>query len=407
MPQRSRSTRTRSSPRRTALQGIVAVIPAAVIAVLGATSFVRAREQDREASAAAQFQAERQPDSPLKPKSPTDLRAPTWGYLVKRTLREFSADRCTDLAAALTYYLVLSLFPGLLALVSLLGLVGQAQEGTDALLGVVEQLAPGGSVDFLRDTVEGFTTSPAVGWGLVIGIVGAVWSASGYVGAFGRALNRMYEVDEGRPVWKLRPMQLLITLITLVLVVASAIILVISGPVAEAIGEVFGLGDTTVLIWSIAKWPVLAVIVVFIVAVLYYATPNIRQPRFRWISLGGALALLILGIATVGFGFYVANFGNYDRTYGSLGGVIVFLLWLWITNLALLFGAEFNSELERGRELQGGIPAETTLQLPPRDTRASDKVAAKERADVAAGAALRRTPRDRSRVGSRTGSARS
>jgi membrane protein len=383
------------------LQGIVAVIPAAVIAVMGATSFVQARERDQAANAAAQLQTERQPDGPLKPKSPTDLRKPTWGYLLKRTLREFSADQCTDLAAALTYYLVLSLFPGLLALVSLLGLVGQAQKGTDALLGVIEQLAPGGSVDFLRDTVEGFTTSPAVGWGLLIGIVGAVWSASGYVGAFGRALNRMYEVDEGRPVWKLRPVQLLVTLITLVLVVASAIILVVSGPVAEAIGNVVGLGDTTVLIWSIAKWPVLAIIIVIIVAVLYYATPNIRQPRFRWISLGGALAVLILGVATVGFGFYVANFGNYDRTYGSLGGVIVFLLWLWIANLALLFGAEFNSELERGRELQGGIPAETTLQLPPRDTRASDKVAAKERAGVAAGAALRRAPRDRSRVGAR------
>jgi membrane protein len=377
------------------LPGIIAAVPATMIAVVGATSFVQARERDREAGAAAGREADREPDAPQKPTSPTQLHKPTWRYVLKRTLHEFTADRCTDLAAALTYYLVLSLFPGLLALVSLLGLVGQAKQGTDALLRVIDQLAPGASVDILRSTVEQFTASPAIGWGLAIGIVGALWSASGYVGAFGRAMNRIYEIQEGRPVWKLRPVQLLVTVITLILVVASAVILVVSGPVAQAIGSVFGLGETALFVWSIVKWPVLAVIVVIIVAVLYYATPNIRQPRFRWVSLGGALAVVILGIATVGFGFYVANFANYDRTYGSLGGVIVFLLWLWIANLALLFGAEFNSELERGRELQGGVAAEATLQLAPRDTRAISKAAGKEAADAVAGEALRHTYRAR------------
>jgi membrane protein len=366
-----------------------------VIAVMGATSFIQAREQEREESVAARHEAEHEPDGPLKPTSPTQLHKRTWRYVFKRTLHEFSSDQCTDLAAALTYYLVLSLFPGLLALVSLLGLLGQAQRGTDALLRVISQLAPGASLGIIRDSVQQFTASPAIGWGLVAGIVGALWSASGYVGAFGRAMNRIYEIPEGRPVWKLRPIQLLVTIITIVLVVASAIILVVSGPVAQAIGNVFGLGETTVFIWSIAKWPVLAVIVIVIVALLYYATPNVRQPRFRWVSLGGALAVLILGIATVGFGFYVANFGNYDRTYGSLAGVIVFLLWLWIANLALLFGAEFDSELERGRELQGGIVAEDTLQLAPRDTRAISKATETATADAVAGRKLRHTYRSR------------
>jgi membrane protein len=389
------TSRTRTSWRRGVLPGIVAAVPTAVIAVMGATSFVQARERDQAAREAARGEAERQPDGPLKPASPTQLHKRTWKYIFRRTLHEFSSDQCTDLAAALTYYLVLSLFPGLLALVSLLGLVGQAHKGTDALLGIVSQLAPGASVGIIRNIVQQFTASPAIGWALAVGIGGALWSASGYVGAFGRAMNRIYEIDEGRPVWKLRPIQLLVTVITIVLVVASAIILVISGPVANAIGNVFGLGKMTVFIWSVAKWPVLAIIIIVIVALLYYATPNVRQPRFRWVSLGGALAVLILGIATVGFGFYVANFGNYDRTYGSLAGVIVFLLWLWIVNLALLFGAEFDSELERGRELQGGIVAEDTLKLAPRDTRVISRAADKAAADAAAGMALRHTYRSR------------
>jgi membrane protein len=332
-----------------------------------------------------------------KPSNPGALHKRTWRYIARRTLHEFTADQCTDLAAALTYYMVLSIFPGLLALVSLLGIFGQARQATDALLRVVEQLAPGGSTEVIRGVIEQFTRSPAVGLALVVGIVGAIWSASGYIGAFGRALNRVYEVTEGRPFWKLRPVQLLVTVVGIIVTILVAIILVVSGPVAEAIGNVIGLGRETVFIWSVAKWPVLAAVVILMVAVLYYATPNVRQPRFRWVSPGSLLAVVILGIATVGFGFYVSNFANYDRTYGSLGGVIVFLLWLWITNLALLFGAEFDSELERGRELQGGIAAEEILRLPPRDTQAIRKAAGREAEDIAAGRKLRHSTAQRSR----------
>jgi membrane protein len=218
--------------------------------------------------------------------------------------------------------------------------------------------------------------------GLVLGLAAALWSASGYTGAFGRGMNRIYEIDEGRPIWKLRPMMLLVTLVTVVLAAAVLVGLVVTGPAAEAVGDAIGLGSTVVTVWSIAKWPVMLLVVMFVVGLLYYATPNVKQPKFRWLSVGAAVAIVIWIIASALFGFYVANFGSYDKTYGSLAGVIVFLLWLWITNLALLLGGELDAELERGRELQAGMPAEEEIQLPPRDTRKSDKAAKKEREDV-------------------------
>jgi membrane protein len=224
---------------------------------------------------------------------------------------------------------------------------------------------------------------------LVIGLVGALWSASGYVGAFGRALNSVYEIEEGRPFWKLRPLMLLITLVAVVLAALVLVMLVVSGPLASSIGNAIGIGSTAVTVWSFVKWPVLLVMVMVIVALLYYATPNVKQPKFRWISVGAAFAIVVWVIASVAFAFYVANFSSYSKTYGSLAGVIVTLLWLWITNLALLFGAEVDSELERGRELQAGIPAEEELQLPARDTRNIEKSREKEQKDIDMGRAIR------------------
>jgi len=267
--------------------------------------------------------------------------------------------------------------------------MGQGDDAAETILGVVESVAPGDTAEALRGPVEQLASSPAAGFALVFGIVLAIWSASGYVGAFGRAMNRIYEIDEGRPFWKLRPTLLVVTLITVILVTASLVLLVVSGPVADAIGEALGLGETVTTVWNIVKWPVLLLIVVMIIAILYYATPNAKQPKFRWISIGALLAIVVLGLATTAFALYVTNFSNYDRTYGSLAGVIVFLLWLWIANLALLFGAEFDAELERGRQLQAGIAAEEQIQLPPRDTRRSDKAAEKEREDVEKGRRLR------------------
>ncbi|MGV0716047.1 YihY/virulence factor BrkB family protein [Mycolicibacterium sp. XJ662] len=322
------------------------------------------------------------PDDPRKPESPTDLTRPSLLYATRKAVREFAQDQCLDLAAALTYYATLSIFPALVVMVSLLGVFGQGQRTVDALIDIVDDVAPASAVDALRPTVEQLVNSPTAGLALVLGIVGALWSASGYVGAFGRAMNRIYEVDEGRPVWKLRPAQLLLTLAGLVMAAAVLLMLAISGPVAEWIGNLIGLGDAAVTVWSIAKWPLILLFVVLAVAILYYVTPNVEQPKFRWISAGAAIAILVWLVASVLFGLYVANFGSYNRTYGALGGVIVFLLWLWITNLALLFGAAVDAELERSRQLQAGLPAEEELQLPPKDTRNLRKSAAAEKKDV-------------------------
>ena len=335
-----------------------------------------------------------EPDSPVKPESPTDLTKPSWLYVARKTVREFSQDQCTDLAAALTYYAVLALFPAAIALLSLVGLVGQGQQTVDTLLQILDDLGASSAADTLEPTLTELSTTPGAGVALVIGLATALWSASGYVGAFGRGMNRIYEVEEGRPIWKLRPVMLLVTVITVVLTAVVALGLVVTGPAAQAVGDAIGVGSTIVTLWNIAKWPVLLVIVVLIVALLYYATPNVRQPKFRWISAGALVAIVVWLVASAAFGFYVANFSSYDKTYGSLAGVIAFLLWLWITNLALLFGAELDAELERGRELQAGLPAEETIQLPPRDTRKSDKAAAKERDDIRRGRRLRETHGD-------------
>jgi membrane protein len=335
------------------------------------------------------------PEDGRKPDSPTDLEKRSWFYVARKAVREFSDDQCTDLAAALTYYAVLALFPAVIALTSLLGLLGQGQSTVQALLDVVGSVAPASVVDTVRPTVESFANAPGAGLALVVGLLGALWSASGYVNAFSRAMNRVYEIREGRPVWKLRPVMLLVTVVTLVLVALVALALVLTGPVAQAVGEAVGLGSTVVTVWNIAKWPVVLLVVVLVVAILYWATPNVRQPKFRWISVGAAFAIVVWVLASVAFGFYVATFSSYSSTYGSLAGVVVFLLWLWITNLALLLGAEVDAELERGRELQAGLRAEREIQLPPRDDRNIEKAREKEREDEARGREIRVGARDR------------
>ncbi len=340
------------------------------------------------------------PDHPAKPDSPPDLPAPSWRYTAKRAGQEFLRHQGTDQAAALTYYSVLAIFPALVAVVSLLGVFGQGQRTVDTILELVRSLGQEGAAAVLEEPVRQMVTAQGAGIVLALGVLGALWSASGYVGAFSRALNRVYEVDEGRPIWKLRPLQLLLTLVCVLLVALVLVALIISGPVARSVGDVLGLGDTTVTVWNLAKWPVILLVVTLIVALLYYATPNVAQPRLRWISIGAAIAIVVWLVMSVLFGVYVANFGSYNRTYGSLAGVVVFLLWLWLTNIALLFGAEVDSELERSRQLQAGIRAEETLQLPPRDTSKSEKTAAK-RAELITEGRLIRTAAERAHAGRR------
>ena len=290
----------------------------------------------------------------------------TWATL-KRTIAEVREDNLTDWAAALTYYAVLALFPGLIVLVAILGLVGQHPETTNALLDIVRDVGPASAVDTFRGPIESVVKSSGGASALLgVGLLGAVWSASGYIGAFIRAANVIYEVEEGRSFWTRRPLQIAITVAMVLLLALVAISIVVTGPLARSVGDAVGLGDTAVTIWGIAKWPVIVVIVMGMFAVLYYVAPNVRQPRLRWVTPGGVVAVLAWLVASLGFALYVSNFGSYDKTYGSLGGVVVFLIWLWLSNLAILFGAEFDAELERSRELAAGLPAEEVLQLPER-----------------------------------------
>jgi membrane protein len=342
------------------------------------------------------------PDDARKPDSPDDLTKPSWTYVVRKTAREFSDDQCTDLAAALTYYSVLALFPAMIALLSLVGLVSDGQKTVDTLLQILSDIGATSAANTLRPTLEDLARSQGAGLALILGLATALWSASGYVTAFGRAMNRIYEVGEGRPFWKLRPVMLVLTAVTVVLTAVVAVGLVVSGSAAKAVGNAVGLGDAAVTVWNIAKWPVLLGVVVLIVALLYYATPNVKQPKFRWMSVGAFVAIVVWVLASAAFGFYVANFASYNKTYGSLAGVVVFLLWLWLTNLALLFGAELDAELERGRQLQAGMPAEESLQLPPRDTRKIEKAEKKEQQDIERGRRLRESGGDAASIDERS-----
>jgi membrane protein len=312
------------------------------------------------------------PDDPRKPASPTDLRRRTWLQIARRALTEFKEDNITDWSAALTYYSVLSIFPGVIVFVALLGLFGQGAATVDKLISIVGEIGvPQSALDSLRGPIEQVVNqqSGKAGLALVLGIAGALWSASGYIGAFMRAMNGIYEVREGRKFYILRPLQILVTVVCVLLLTAITLALVTSGSVAKAVGDALGVGEAALTAWNIAKWPVIVIIVSVMIAGLYHVAPNVKQPRFRWFTLGSFLALVLWVIASAAFGFYVANFGSYNKTYGSLGAVISFLVWMWITNNVLLFGAEVNAEVERGRELQAGQPAEEEIQLPPRRAR--------------------------------------
>ena len=302
------------------------------------------------------------------PGSPTDLPARGWLSTAKRTLREFSEDNLTDWAAALTYYGILSIFPALLAVVSILGLIGQS--ATQPLIDNLGSVAPGPAKQIVTSALHNLQRSQgAAGVLFVVGLAGALWSASGYVAAFMRASNAIYDIEEGRPIWKTVPTRVLVTLILLVMLAAVAIAVTLTGPLADQVGKLLGVGGAATTAWDIAKWPVILIVVMTMFAFLYWAAPNVRHPKFHWISPGGVLGVLIWLAASALFAFYVANFGSYNKTYGSLGGVIVFLVWLWISNIAILFGAEFNAELERTRQIAAGHPEEQEPFLEPRDTR--------------------------------------
>jgi membrane protein len=294
--------------------------------------------------------------------------SPTIMGTIKRTVTEFIEDNLTDWAAALTYYGVLALFPALIALLSIVGLLTNPQQLTDALTAVV----PADAAETLNPVIEQIAgNTGAASIGLVVGIAVAIWTASGYVGAFTRAANVVYETPEGRKIWKLKPLQLLVTLVGILFAALIVSMLVLSGPVVEAVASAIGIGETGLTIWNIVKWPVVLVVLALMIAVLYYSTPNVKLRGFKWVSPGAGVAIVVAIVASAAFAFYVGNFGSYNKTYGALAGVVVFLIWFWLINVALLFGIELDAEIERTRELKEGVPrAEKEIQL---DARAEPK----------------------------------
>src|SRR4051794_6793690 len=317
------------------------------------------------ATVTKQSQAPTQTDG--GPDEPSDVPRRGWWAILKRTVKEFRNDNLTDWAAALTYYGVLALFPAIIALVSIVGLAGKS--ATNTLVQNVGTVATGPAKQVLTSAITNLSANKgAAGIAFVAGLALALWSASGYIGAFMRASNAIYEVGEGRPFWKLRPLQMLVTLVMLLLVALAVIAIVVTGPLANGVGKTLGVGGTAVTIWNFAKWPVILLVVITCFAVLYYASPNVKHPGFRWLSPGAVAGVVLWLVASAAFAFYVASFSSYNKTYGALGGVVAFLVWLWITNITVLMGAEFNAELERGRQLETGIPAEEEMQVEPRDT---------------------------------------
>src|SRR5205085_8874069 len=289
----------------------------------------------------------------------------SWFGVLKRTFTEFRADNVTDWAAALTYYGVLAIFPAIIALVSVLGLVGHS--ATQPLLTNLGKLAPGSVHQILTSAITNLQHSRgAAGVLFFVGIAGAVWSASGYIAAFMRASNAIYDIDEGRPVWMTLPVRVAVTIVLLALLAISAIAVVVTGGLAQQIGKLLGIGATAVTVWDIAKWPVLLLLVSFMFSILYWASPNVRHPGFRWLSPGGVFAVAVWVIASGAFALYVANFSSYNKTYGALASVIIFLVWLWISNIAVLLGAEWNAEIERARQIEAGHPADEEPFVQPR-----------------------------------------
>jgi membrane protein len=285
---------------------------------------------------------------------------------LKRAAKEFSEDNMTDSAAALTYYGLLSLFPALIALVSIVGLVGSPQSTISTVTQIVHKISPSASTAPFDAVIK---QKSASGIFLIVGLAVALWSASSYVGAFMRASNIVWETPEGRKFYRLRPLQIVVTLIMIVLLAAVLLAIVLTGPIVSAVAGPLGIGSTAVTIWNIAKWPVLLVVVMLMFGVLYHFSPNVKMPSFKWVTPGAVVAVVVWIIASAAFAFYVANFGSYNKTYGTLGGVVALLVWMWITNCVLLFGMEINAERERSAELDAGVPrADKEIQLEPRAT---------------------------------------
>ncbi|GAA1546917.1 YihY/virulence factor BrkB family protein [Microbacterium ginsengiterrae] len=324
------------------------------------------------------------------PETPLEVEGRSWWYAARRSIRAFATDGCIDIAASLTFFSVLALVPAIMVAFSIVSLLGRGDETARIVVDVVRALVPDADASSVRDAVSQIAETRPSGIVLVIAVGLTVWSVARYVAALGRGMNTIFGVPEGRVLWRLKIAHVLVAIVVIICIALAVSVLVLTAGVAEAIGEALGWGETVLVVWRIVRWPLLAAVVIFLLAFLYYFAPNVRPEHFRWMSIGGAVALVVLVIASFGFWLYVSNIADYDRVYGALAGVIVFALWLWIANMALLVGAEFDAELERVRQLEAGIPAEKQLQVPLRDARRIVKAVRLDRKEEAEARRIRR-----------------
>ena len=310
---------------------------------------------------------------------PWRLGREAWALATRRAVRKFGTDWCPDAAAALTFYALLAAVPASIAVISVLGLLSRDGAGLENLMRAMEPVLPEGAVAALREPLAALADTRATGWVLAASLLVTVWSAGRYITSFSRAANRVYGVEEGRPFWKSKPMHLLLTVVLIVLVSAAVLLAIAGEQVSRGIGRLWGVGEVGLFVWSVLRWPALAAVTIILIAILYCFAPNVAPRSFRWMSLGAVAALLVFSIASAGFGFYVTVIADYERFYGPFASILIFLLWLWIANMALLLGVEIDVELERVRQLRVGIPAERQVQVELRDTTA---IAAAVRQDL-------------------------
>ncbi|GAB2461297.1 membrane protein [Conyzicola lurida] len=303
-------------------------------------------------------------------------------HAATRAWHGFMLHRGIDSAAALTYFATLAIFPGALVVVSAFAISSDRQRAVDSILAVVGDVGTDSTVETLRAPLHEFLSLTNPGIALAAGLLLLLWTLSAYATAFGRAMNSVYEVQEGRQFWKFRGLMMLVTLVLMVAFGAIIVILLVTPRVIDAIGDDYGFSEPWMSVWNVGKWPLLAVLAVLVVAVLYYFTPNVRHSRLRWVSWGAVFAIVVWALAAAGFAVYVATVGQYERVYGWLGGGIVLLLWLYISNLVLVLGAEVDAEVVRLRQLSVGIPAEEVIQLPLRDTARNLLLARQRASDV-------------------------
>jgi membrane protein len=289
------------------------------------------------------------------------------GAIIKRTLRSFYDDQMTHHAAALTYYALMSLFPAVLLALSLLGLLGQYPETYNAIMGYLREVAPASVVDPLDRSLRGALQSKGTAaTALVVSVVVALYGTTGALEAARRALNVVFEVDGGRSFLRRKAIDVASTFVLMALVLASLVMVFVGGGFAEDMLGFIGLGSTTARVWNIVRWPGAVAVAMLVFAFIYYVTPDVQQRSFRWVTPGAAVGVLLWLGASFGLSTYVSKVGDVGAIYGAFAGAIVLVAWLWLTNVALLLGAELNAEIERERELGEGVPQRETLNRPAR-----------------------------------------